>query len=152
MRFSRFKQQMEGIPTQTRKPRASAANPKKEKQKKDKISEPNKVGDDDTPTGVKSEPTDGVEPMNGVQPTMTGPPPIKPEPMEESFGGLPDAGAALGAEWTRRISLEPKAEPETPCFAAIEKTAAPSQAAPAIKDEPPVKLEPEVKVEPRWDE
>jgi len=152
MRFSRFKQQMEGTPTQTRKPRVSAPKSKKEKQKKDKVSEPDKSTQGDTLPSIKPEPDNGAEPMLGVETTVIGPPQIKPEPKEETVDHVPLAETDMGAECFRRMSLEPKGEPGPPSFTPSEDTVALSQAAPTIKEEPPVKLEPEVKVEPRWDE
>ncbi len=152
MRFSRFKQQMEGTTTQTRKPRVSAPKPKKEKQKKDNGSEPDKSTQGDTSPRIKPEPGNGAEPMSGVETTVTGPPLIKPEPKEETFEFAPLAVTDMGAKGIRRMSLEARREPGMPSLMPSEDTVAPSQATPAIKDEPPFKLEPEVKLEPRWDE
>lgn len=152
MRFSRFKQQMEGTPTQTRKPRVSAPKPKKEKQQKDKGSEPDKSTEADPLARIKPEPDNGAEPMIGVETTVTGPPQIKQERQEEAFEIAPLAVTDLGAEGIRRMSLEAKPEPGMPSFTPCDDTVAPSQATPAIKEEPPLKLEPEVKLEPRWDE
>lgn len=152
MRFSRFKQQMEGTPTQTRKPRVSAPKPKKEKQKKDKGSEPDKSIKGDTLARIKPEPDNGAEPMLGVETTVTGPPQIKQEPKEETFEIAPLAVTDMGAEGIRRMSLEAKPEPEMPSFPPCDDPFAPSQATPAIKEEMPFKFEPEVKLEPRWDE
>jgi len=152
MRFSRFKQQMEGTPTQTRKPRVSAPKPKKEKQKKDKGSRPDTSTQGDALARIKPEPDNGAEPMLGVETTVTSPPQIKPEPEEETFEIAPLAETDMGAEGIRRMSLEAKREPGMPSFTPSEDTIAPSQATPAIKEEPPFKLEPEVKLEPRWDE
>jgi len=143
---------MEGIPTQTRKPRVSAPKTKKEKQKKDKVSEPDKSTQDDGSPSIKPELDNGVEPMLGVETTVTGSPQIKPEPKEETFETVPLAEMDMGAEGIRRMSLEAKREPGIPSYTPSENTVAPLQATPAIKEEPFVKLEPEVKVEPRWDE
>lgn len=118
----------------------------------DKGSEPDKSTQGDTLARIKPEPGNGVEPMLGVEPTVTNLPHIKPEPKEETFEIAPLAATDTGAEGIRRMSLEAKPEPGMPGPTLSDNILAPSRASPAIKEEPPFKHEPEVKLEPRWDE
>lgn len=143
---------MEGTPTQTRKPRVSAPRPKKEKQKKDKGSKPEQSTQGDTLARIKPESDNGVEPMLGVETTVTNLPYIKPEPKDETFEIAPLAVTDTGAEGIRRMPLEAKPEPGMPDPTLSDNILAPSWASPDIKEEPPFKHEPEVKLEPRWDE
>ena len=152
MRFSRFKQQMEGVQAPTRKPRASAPRSKKEKQKQDKVTKPDKPTDDEASPSVKPEPEDGAEPMHGVEQTVKTSPQIKPEPKEEIFEELPAPETNIDAEGFRRMSLEHKAELDMPTLGLVGEDPVQSEIAHVTKEEPLIKPEPVVKVEPRWDD
>jgi len=110
MRYSRFKAQMEGTPSQTRKPRATGPRQKKTKPDKPPAPESNategqqpffkaepKVKDE---AGVKSEPVvknePGVEdePMEGgIEPTVKPEPVIKKEPRDGDESSWSSAGS-----------------------------------------------------------
>ena len=78
MRFSRFKQQMEGIPPAPRKPRSAVPRNKKPKLQKPPKPEPR----DDASLLVKAK----TEPMHGIESTIKPEPFIKEEP-DQRYGG-----------------------------------------------------------------
>ena len=143
---------MEGIPTQTRKPKESAPKTKKAKQKQDKLTKPDQPIDNEAPSSVKREQEDCIEPMQGVEEKAPTSPPIKPEPKEEPMENFFAPETNVEAGWVRRMSLEPKVEPESAGFGFYEGDPPMYEMNGIVKEEPSVKLEPEIKVEPRWDE
>ena len=151
MRFSRFKQQMEGIPTQTRKPKTSAPR-SKEKQKQDKIGKLTKSIRDEEPLSVKQEPHDRVESMHAVEEKVPTSLMIKPEPKEEKMEDILALGSSMATEQSDQMSFEPKLELENPSFALFGEAPVSYEMAYTLGEVPMVKLEPEVKVEPHWDE
>ena len=151
MRFSRFKQQMEGIPTQTRKPKSSAPR-SKEKQKQDKVGKATKSIQDEGHLSVKQEPRDRAEPMHGVKEKVPTSPLIKPEPKEETMEDLQALGSSMATEKSDQMSFEPKLELENPSFGLFGEAPVSYEMAYTLGETPMVKLEPEVKIEPRWDE
>lgn len=83
MRFSRFKQQMEGVQPQVRKPKENVPRKRKEKQQQASPTKSEKCAKIEGSTNVKIEPVDGVNPMYGVEATVKASPVIKPEIKEE---------------------------------------------------------------------
>lgn len=148
MRFSRFKQQMEGIPTQTRKTKVSTPRPKKAK--KDKAADAPKTNQDDDPDSVKPEPKDDPEPMQGVE-GIERSPRIKAEPKEESFEGMASGPMTADTQGFGLMSLEPNAGFGLPVPYPTEAIPTAFEIPHVAKKESLVKVEPEVKVEPCWD-
>lgn len=177
MRFSRFKQQMEGIPTQTRKPKDTTPKTKKVKQKQDKCANTDKPIDDEGSQCVKRDPEGGVEATRGVEQmqrstfrikeelkeedrseSMRGvevkaltSPQIKPEPKEEPFQVFPAFETKMESQEVVWKRIQPRAELQTPGFGYFGETPA-AYGTGHMMEDLIVKAEPQVKVEPRWDE
>ncbi len=136
MRFSRFKQQMEGIPPAPRKPRSAVPRNKKPKAPKPAKREP-RSGDDDPPP-VKAE----AEPMYGVEPT------IKPEPLIKEEPNLGQVAPSLEPESNtdtgnlQQMTLDPGPYFQHKDFSRPIGIEYPSSPSPIIKAEPAVKMEP----------
>ena len=149
MRYSRFKQQMEGVPSTPRKARAAVPRQKKAKSakpdKKDK-----KQTEEHQGTIFKVEKEEPVDAMLGVEPVVKEEPFIKPElAIKMELGGeedgtwSPDESADAGV--LEQMSLEPAAlmdhtylHPYSP----MEEMGQISQDLVAVKPEPVVKMEP----------
>lgn len=82
MRFSRFKQHMEGVPPSPRRPRPVVPRHKKPKHET-RADHEQRVKGDDEPAAVKPEPMSVDEQVSNVEPST------KPEPMsiDEQFAG-----------------------------------------------------------------
>lgn len=133
MRFSRFKQQMEGIQPAPRKPRSTATphkKPKREKAKPRREIEPKK---NNQPL-IKPEPRDDMEQMADdsiVHPAAF----VKDEPIEEEFDPHVES-----MEW-----MEPRRDPQQEFLIPQEEAVHYTYPEPL-----PVKQEPNVKIEPHW--
>lgn len=172
MRFSRFKQQMEGVPVSPRKPRATAPRQKRAKpDKPDKSASAEKEAKQepqlDPQPSVKAESGDALEPMEGVEPTVKvetiikSEPGIIPEPVvkaepvvkEELRDG--DSGIwlstgsqeARGGDWA---SLKPPhSSPQSVVEAGAEDAGNAEQRSLGLV---PMKTEPIVKMETSWED
>lgn len=144
MRFSRFKQQMEGVPTAPRKPRSSAPRPSK-KPKLDSA-EVKKRGPEDADGRVDDAEAHSV-------------PSVKAEPAEASIASLPQArngaGSGAAAERIGALSLGLKeVSVHEPAFQLPQRR----DFGPSGGCFPPVGLSLEkpkevmVKVEPSWED
>lgn len=136
MRFSRFKQQMEGIPPAPRKPRSAVPRNKKPKPQKAPKSEPK--SSDDTPAAVKEEPI----PMDGIEPTIKPEPVIKEEPYLEQVGSFLEPESSAEANSLHQMTLEPSPYLEQEAFFRDHGSEYLSPSSPIIKAEPGVKMEP----------
>ncbi|KAI9873376.1 MAG: hypothetical protein M1830_000476 [Pleopsidium flavum] len=144
MRFSRFKQHMEGIPISPRKPRISASRPAK-KPKLDKA-DVKKCAQGDT-NGKADDAETNVAPR------------VKTEPVEASIASLPQArssaGSGAAAEQIGALSLGPKeVQVPEPAFQLAQRR----DFGPFGGSFPPVDLSLErpkevmVKLEPSWED
>ncbi|KAK4691816.1 hypothetical protein P7C71_g5264, partial [Lecanoromycetidae sp. Uapishka_2] len=114
MRYSRFKSQMEGTPTQTRKPRVTGPRQKKAKldqasvaertqaeQQRPSLETENAINDEGEIKGqqmVKAEPGTEEGSMEGIVPTYVKPEPvIKEEPRDAEEASWPVVGMGFGA-------------------------------------------------------
>ena len=149
MRYSRFKQQMEGVPSTPRK--ARSAVPRQKKAKPDKSDKKdNKQTEEHQGTVFKVEKQEDMDAMPGVEPTVKEEVFVNPEPMiktevggEEDGRWSPDGCTDAGA--MGQISLEPAKlvdhtylQPYLP----LEETSQTSPQMVAVKAEPVVKMEP----------
>ena len=149
MRYSRFKQQMEGVAPTARKARSTV--PRQRKAKPDKPGKiEKKQAEEHQGTVFKVEKEEDVDEMPGVEPTVKEEYFVKPEPVikaelggEEdgtwSPDGSPDAGVM------QQMHLEPAAladqtylQPYSP----MEENRPISPELVAVKSEPVVKMEP----------
>ena len=163
MRFSRFKQQMEGIQPQVRKPKTSTPR-KKERQKHGSPSKSDKSAKVEGSESVKPEPGDVVDDaMQGVEATMKSSPVVKPETKEEDF--VPQLDLGPSGSFEQQLNLAPNGiveqqaagsqyfavnngEPSLGNFAEAPPSFEPSS---GVKEEAFFKEEPVVKLEPYWD-
>ncbi|KAL8827351.1 MAG: hypothetical protein Q9191_003243 [Dirinaria sp. TL-2023a] len=181
MRFSRFKQQMEGIQPQVRKPKtttsSNTAPRKKEKQKQSSPSSTKKEksakveGGSESGAVVKQEPGDSAaaDAMQGVvvEAAMkaSSSPVVKPEPKEEEeFEPRLDLGPGGFFEQQMKDAAHGFGEQHAvgsqyfethvgePAAAAFGEVPPHFQPGSAVKEEPFFKAEPVVKLEPYWDE
>lgn len=149
MRYSRFKQQMEGVPSATRKPRAAV--PRQRKAKPDKSDKKDKKQTEEHQgTVFKAEKEEDMDAMPGIESSVKEEHFVKPEPViKAELGGeedglwSPDGSAGTGA--MQQISLEPAAlvdhtylQPYSP----VDEARQISPAFVAVKPEPVVKMEP----------
>ena len=151
MRFSRFRQQMEGVSSAPRKPRSAVAHSKKTKRDKPKPrrekvpkqeiervtkTEPREdLGPvpevDETEQVIKPEPVEETERMLDVEEPIIHPAAfVKNEPMDEGFGGRGNT------EW---VPFQPY---QYPAYQGNE-AGYPSSQHLRIKEEPKVKMEPD---------
>ncbi len=139
MRFSRFKQQMEGIQPPPRKPRTPAGHPKTAKEKtKPKPNSKIKAEKKLTNAGPEAVKEEQGQPMSSVHDLANSEAParIKDEPLEHGFqGNVGDMG------W---MSFEPRSYPERgPVVPKLEMADCNlPDAFQAVKEEPKVKVEP----------
>ena len=156
MRFSRFKQQMEGIQPQVRKPKAAPVPRKKQKQKPAAAATKSEASPEgvEGPASVKPELGGGAgEEMQGVEATIKTSPIVKPEPREEDF-------EHQQLDLIPNISLEQhgagledfKAPVGELDFAAFGEAPPSFEVGNEVKEESFFKEEPVVKLEPHWDE
>lgn len=136
MRFSRFKQQMEGIPPAPRKPRSAVPRNKKPKPQKPAKREPR--SSDDAAAAVKAEP----EPMSGIEPTVKQEPLIKEEPDLGQVGPFFELESSANANDLHQMTLDPGPYFQHEAFSGANGTEYPSPPSPVIKAEPGVKMEP----------
>lgn len=133
MRFSRFKQQMEGVPPSPRKPRSTVAHqkkPKREKAKPKREMEPKK----DNKLLIKPEPREDME--QKLEESIIHPEAfVKDEPVEEEYD--PHVGSM---EW-----MESRQHPREDFLSPYQENEAhfPSPDPLQVKEEPKVKLEPD---------
>ena len=154
MRYSRFKQQMEGVPSAPRKVRAAV--PRQKKAKPDKSAQKDKTqAEEHQGTVFKAEKEEDMDAMSGVEPTVKEEHFVKAEPVikaelggeEEDrswslYGGT-DAGAM------QQMSLEPAALAD---HTYLQPYSPLEEARQTSSDFTEVKSEPVVKMEPSWDE
>lgn len=134
MRFSRFKQQMEGIPPAPRKPRAVATHHKKPKRE-------------------KAKPTREMEPKKKSQPM------VKPEPGDDMVQ-MPEDPIVHPAAFVKDEPIEEEYDPQVESMECIEPRRYPRQEFLTSYHEDEVqypypepsmvKQEPNVKTEPDW--
>ena len=110
MRFSRFKQQMEGIPTTPRKPRPSA--PRRKKPKPEDMPKPAVQPKPERQTLIKAENREDGEQMDGVEMTVKPEPKVKNEPTEEISGNDSAGSPSLDLEDMSGLSMDPRMLPE----------------------------------------
>lgn len=148
MRYSRFKQQMEGVPSAPRKARSTV--PRQRKAKTDKSDKDKNQTEAHQGTVFKVEKEEDMGAMSGVEPTAKEEDFVKPEPVikaelggEEDGTWSPDGSAEAGA--MQQMFLEPAAlvdhnylQPYSP----VEETRQKSPDFVAVKPEPVVKVEP----------
>ena len=153
MRYSRFKQQMEGVPPAPRK--ARAAVPRQKKAKPDKSDKKDKKQTEEHQgTVFKAEKEEDMDAMPGVELTIKEEHFVKPEPMVKvEFGGeedgtwSPDDSPDSGT--IQQMSLEPAALVDHTYL----QTYFPAEEARQVSPEfIAVKPEPVVKMEPIWEE
>lgn len=140
MRFSRFKQQMEGIQPPPRKPRNGPAHPKRVKQEKTKLKSKRKTEkelkkDDDLP--IKSEPGSTMGDTHS-QPLYDSYAPVKSEPATGSFDFNPGEG-----QWTSAELSQPTGE-------GFHTQSIENYPLEPLLGPPIVKMEPQIKIEPEW--
>lgn len=157
MRFSRFKQQMEGIQPQVRKPKAAPVPRKKQKQKPAAAATKSETSPEgvEGPASVKPEQGDGGgEEMQGVEATIKTSPVVKPEPREEDFEPQQQLDLIPNISLEQHgASLEDfKAPVGELDFAAFGEAPSSFEVGNEVKEEPFFKEEPVVKLEPYWDE
>ena len=149
MRYSRFKQQMEGVPSAPRKARTAA--PRQKKAKSDKSDKKDKKQTEEHQgTVFKVEKEEDMDAMPGVEPTVKEEVFAKPEPMiktevggEEDGTWSPDGCADAGA--TGQMFFEPAALEEQTYlqpYPSLEETRQTLPQMVAVKAEPVVKMEP----------
>ncbi|KAI4171213.1 MAG: hypothetical protein LQ343_004419 [Gyalolechia ehrenbergii] len=105
MRYSRFKQQMEGTTSTTRKPRVSG--PRKRKEKADGTLKPAKKAKKDNEPQAEDEKSEDTQAMSGVESAA---PPVKSEPTEPADLPEPPIKPEQSIEPKPNIKQEP-AEP-----------------------------------------
>ena len=153
MRYSRFKQQMEGVPPAARK--ARTATPRQKKAKPDKTDKKDKKDKKQTEEHhvpifkVEKEEEDGDE-MPGVEPTVKEEYLVKPEPViktevggEEDGTWSPDGTVDFGV--MQQMPLDPAALDDHTYLQPYSQMEGAHQASPdfvAMKTEPVVKMEP----------
>ena len=110
MRFSRFKQQMEGIPTTPRKPRPSAPRRKKAKPE----SAPKKIAQPklEQQSLIKVENRENGDEMNGVEVGIKPEPRVKTESTEEDTGIESAGSPSMELEDMSGLSMDPRSLPE----------------------------------------
>lgn len=151
MRYSRFKQQMEGVPPTARKARNTAPRQKKAKpdksDKKDK-----KQTDEHQGTIFKVEKEEDMDLMPGVEPTVKEEHIVKAEPViktevggEEDGTWSPDGSADIGE--MQQMSLDPMAFVDHTYLQPYSSVEEARQTSPDFVG---VKAEPVVKTEPLW--
>ena len=137
MRFSRFKQQMEGVPPSPRKPRSAATDhkkPKREKAKPKREMEPKKS----KKLPIKPEPRDDIAQLAAesiVHPAAF----VKDEPIEEVYA--PRVGSVGSMEW-----MEHRQHPPQDFLMPYQEEEVDYQ----YPEPSLVKQEPSVKAEPSW--
>ena len=140
MRFSRFRQQMEGIQPPPRKPRSAIASNKKSKKEKlkskPKSKEENRLKREDSKP-IKTESRDVLENPYSEAP-IDALVSIKNEPNSEGLQNNIEAmeGIASNSHGPPKLKFEPEQESQIQTL--------PSEC-------PKVKEEPSVKIEPAWD-
>lgn len=134
MRFSRFKQQMEGVAPSPRKPRSAVTQHKKPKREKTKPKlemEPKK----NSQCPIKPETRDDIEQM-AEDPIVHPAALVKEEPIEEEHD--PQLGHP---EW-----MEPHGHPQQDFLVPYQE----DEVHYSYPEPPQVKQEPNVKIEPEW--
>lgn len=148
MRYSRFKQQMEGVGPTSRKARAAAPRQKKAKpDKKDR--KDNSQIEEHQGTIFRVEKEEDMDAMPGIEPAVKEEHFVKPELMiktelggEEDGTWSPDYSVDAGA--MQEVSFEPAAlvDPYLQPYCPVEETRQTSLELVAVKSEPVVKMEP----------
>lgn len=153
MRYSRFKQQMEGVPPNARKARNAA--PRQKKAKPDKSDKKGKKQTEEHQgTIFKVEKEEDVDLMPGVEPTVKEEHIVKLEPViktevggEEDGTWSPDDSADFGG--MQQMSLDPMALVNHTYLQPYSTVEEARQASPDFIG---VKAEPVVKTEPLWED
>ena len=153
MRYSRFKQQMEGVPPAARKARATV--PRQKKAKPDKSDHKDKKQrKEHQGTIFKVEKEEDMDAMPGVEQIIKEEYCVKPEPVikaehgrEEDGTWSPDGSADAGS--MQHMSLEPAAPVE---HAYLQPYSPVEEARETLPGFVAVKSEPIVKMEPLWEE
>jgi hypothetical protein len=154
MRYSRFKAQMEGTPSQTRKPRVTGPRQKKTKRDKPQLPESTQM-EGEQPSFkaefavrgesiVKAEPGMEDGPMNGIEEIKKAEPVIKEEQRYEDEATESNAGS-VGARAADHVSSFAAMEVQQGSTESAQKEEVAHQALPApapIEQEPLVKAEP----------
>ena len=149
MRYSRFKQQMEGIPPATRK--ARTATPRQKKAKSDKPDKKDKKQSEEHQVPIfKVENEEDVDEMPGVESTVKEEHFVKPEPMiktevggEEDGTWSPDGTVDFGV--MQQMALDPAPLADDTYLQPYSLVEGAHQTLPgliAVKNEPVVKMEP----------
>ena len=153
MRYSRFKQQMEGIPPATRKARTAAPRQKKAKPGKSD-SKDKKQTEEYQGTIFKVDKEEDMDPMPGVEPVVKEEHAVKPEPAiktevggEEDGTWSPDGSADVGV--IQQMSLDPMALVDHTYLQPYSPLEEARQTSPELVA---VKAEPVVKTEPLWED
>ena len=152
MRYSRFKQQMEGVPPTARK--ARTATPRQKKAKPDKSDKKDKKQTQEHQARIfKVEKEEEVDEMPGVEPTVKEEHFVKPEPViktelggEEDGTWSPDGTVDFGA--MQQMPLDPAALADHPNLQPYSPGEGAHQTSPEFVA---VKAEPVVKMEPVWE-
>ena len=152
MRYSRFKQQMEGVPPASRKARAAVTRQRKARSdksdKKDK-----KQTEEHQGTVFKVEKEEPMDEMSGVEPSVKEEHAFKPEPViKAEFGGedgtwSPDGSVDAGA--MQQMPLESAALADHTYLRPYSPGEETSQTLPELVA---VKAEPVIKMEPLWED
>ena len=150
MRFSRFKQQMEGIPPAPRKPRTTT--PRSKKPKPEKVPKLERRSKEEEHHPIKAETEATTESMDGIETTVEPPSVIKEESLENADEALSSVDSGPYAGEVDGMSLAPQAFiPRTSWDTAGDghTTLNAPYHSPGL---PAVKMEPFVKTEPGWDD
>lgn len=153
MRYSRFKQQMEGVAPAPRRARAAVPRQKKAKPEKSDKKE-KKPAEEHQGTIFKVEKEEDMDAMPGVEPTVKEEYHVKPEPVikaelggEEDGTWSPDGSADTGA--MQQMSIDPAALVDPDYLQAYSPM---GETSPTSPDFVAVKPEPVVKMEPFWED
>ena len=146
MRYSRFKQQMEGVGPSPRK--ARAAVPRQRKAKPDKSDKKDKnQAEEHQGTIFKVEKQEPMDEMSGVEPSVKEEQYVKPEPViKAEYGGeedgtwSPDESADIGG--MHQMFLDPAAHTYLQPYSPEGDSSQPLPELIAVKPEPIVKMEP----------
>ena len=153
MRYSRFKQQMEGVPSAPRK--ARTATPRQKKAKPDKSDKNDKKTTEEHQGAIfKVEKEEGLDAMPGVEQTVKEEGFLKPEPViKTEVGGEEDGtwspDGCTDAAAMEQMPLKPAALMDHTYFQPYAQTEETRQTSPQLVA---VKAEPVVKMEPLWED
>lgn len=148
MRYSRFKQQMEGVAPAPRKARNTV--PRQKKAKPDKSDKKDQTpAEEHQGTVFKAEKEEDMDAMSGVEPTVKEEHSVKPEPIikaelggEEDGTWSPDGSVDVGV--MQHMSLDP--------VALVDQILQENFSAEDTPELVAVKPEPVVKMEPLWED